>query len=629
MGTQKQNVNVHSQDATESLEPHIISRYVPEKRVGKGAYGIVYRTHDVVTRKTVAVKKIFDAFRNATDAQRTFREISFLLAFNGHENIVRLLNIHKAINRRDLYLIFEYVPTDLHTMIKKNRLNGRQRQYIVYQLLKAVRFMHSADVLHRDLKPSNILLDASCNVKVCDFGLARSLVDADASSSSSGTDGLDPSVEAMTEYVATRWYRAPEILVGCKQYTKGVDIWSVGCIFAEMLLGEAVFPGSSALHQVELILAVIPPPSPEEIESFRSPYAATLIEKALFASAPSRLLGGFQDLLPHSSKEACDLLESLLVFAPSKRMTASEAVLHPYVAYFHRGSRFSGGDRLCPRKVVPCLKDEIQLPVGAYRKRIMEIADSLPREGCSGGTEWDQGNRRTSVESLRHCIVDGQPTLTRDATEDGIITGYEVTDRLPFKKSLDLPREEKSPVWKPRESPPPPPPANEVSLHNGGKATTSPKLTSSASPAVQLRPGRSKHRSLHSRKQRAISFVDFSRKTPSNQGQPEPTLMNRRSLGSSLALAFDKAMQNSSSGAVAPVSASKKSSQPTRLLQRERSIASINGSCQTESFAGFPWMQPTGKKYAPVVNSHLQGTPLVPPTSVSLLTELKQRVFRR
>lgn len=163
------------------------------------------------------LNKVFDAFQNSTDAQRTFREIVFLQELYGHENIVKLLNVIRAENDKDIYLIFDFMETDLHAVIKANILEDIHKRYIVYQILKCIKYMHSADLLHRDLKPSNILLNAECHAKVADFGLARSVA-----------QGEDDKGPLLTDYVATRWYRAPEILFGSHNYTKGVDMWSVG-----------------------------------------------------------------------------------------------------------------------------------------------------------------------------------------------------------------------------------------------------------------------------------------------------------------------------------------------------------------------------------------------------------------
>ncbi len=184
----------------------------------------------------VAVKRIYDAFRNGTDAQRTFREIVFLREFSDHPNIVKLLNVHRADNNHDLYLVFEFMNTDLHHVIRKGGiLKDVHRRFIMYQLLNATQYLHSGGVIHRDQKPSNVLLDCDCNCKIADFGLARSLVTV-APKESSGAGALPPrggkakagnDTVCLTDYVATRWYRAPEILMGEKNYTKGVDLWSL------------------------------------------------------------------------------------------------------------------------------------------------------------------------------------------------------------------------------------------------------------------------------------------------------------------------------------------------------------------------------------------------------------------
>jgi len=153
----------------------------------------------------------------------------FLQALN-HDNIIKLLNVLKADNDKDIYLVFEYmgkklffltlifcIDTDLHAVIRAGILEEIHKQYIIYQNLKTLRYLHSADLLHRDIKPSNLLLNSECHMKLADFGLARSI------SSVGKDDG-----PVLTDYVATRWYRAPEILFGSHNYTKGVDMWSVG-----------------------------------------------------------------------------------------------------------------------------------------------------------------------------------------------------------------------------------------------------------------------------------------------------------------------------------------------------------------------------------------------------------------
>lgn len=182
---------------------------------------------------------------------RTLREMKLLRYFN-HENIISILDIQKPRGYEhfaEVYLIQvrttsaelatananekpqELMETDMHRVIRTQDLSDDHCQYFIYQTLRALKAMHSANVLHRDLKPSNLLLNANCDLKVCDFGLARSAASTDDNSG------------FMTEYVATRWYRAPEIMLTFKEYTKAIDVWSVGCILAEMLSGKPLFPG--------------------------------------------------------------------------------------------------------------------------------------------------------------------------------------------------------------------------------------------------------------------------------------------------------------------------------------------------------------------------------------------------
>ena len=247
----------------EEIDKPVLKRYEAGQKLGKGAYGIVWKAVDKKSKETVALKKIFDAFQNATDAQRTYREVIFLLQMGQHENIVQLHDVMKADNDKDLYLVFEYMETDLHAVIRASILEDVHKQYILYQTFKALKYMHSAQLVHRDLKPSNLLLNSECLMKVCDFGLARSLLEyrPETGTSSSDTDVAAAESPIMTDYVATRWYRAPEILAGSNSYATAVDLWSLGCIFGEMLGGKPVFPGTSTLDQVRGGRGA-PPPRP-------------------------------------------------------------------------------------------------------------------------------------------------------------------------------------------------------------------------------------------------------------------------------------------------------------------------------------------------------------------------------
>ncbi|XP_033226406.1 extracellular signal-regulated kinase 2 [Belonocnema kinseyi] len=343
------------------IDNHVTKQYDILRRLGKGAYGIVWKAIDKKSKETVAVKKIFDAFRNQTDAQRTFREIVFLLSFANHENIIQLIGLHKANNDRDIYLVFEFMETDLHNVIKRgNILHEIHKVFIMYQLFKAIKYIHSGNVIHRDLKPSNILLNSQCHCKIADFGLARSVTQI---GEGDGETGSDPT---LTDYVATRWYRAPEILIASKRYTKGIDMWSLGCILGEMQLGKPLFPGSSTINQVERIMATLPPPTEEDLVSVCAGYGSNLLDKT--PTGPRRSL---QDLMPNVSEEALDLINNLIVFNPNYRLTAVEALEHPYVEAFHR----RGDEPERGSSVIPLLRDDVQLSIGEYRNKLYAMMD--------------------------------------------------------------------------------------------------------------------------------------------------------------------------------------------------------------------------------------------------------------
>ncbi|KAM6458426.1 mitogen-activated protein kinase 15 isoform 4-T4 [Liasis olivaceus] len=380
--------------APAEVEEPVARRYEIKRRLGKGAYGIVWKATDRRTGASVAVKKIFDAFRNRTDAQRTFREIAFLQEFGGHPNIIRLLNVIRAQNDKDIYLVFESMETDLHAVIKKgNLLKDIHKCYILYQLLKATKFIHSGNVIHRDQKPSNILLDRDCFVKLCDFGLARSL----------GQIEKDESNPALTEYVATRWYRAPEILLASRCYTKGVDMWSIGCILGEMLLGKPLFPGTSTVNQIEQILRIIPPPSAEDLEAFHSVYRVSVINRA--SCQPQLTL---EELLPASTPpQALDLLKQLLVFNPEKRITAEEALEHPYVQRFHCAAKEPALDY----SVTLPLADDVQLSVAEYRNRVYELILEwkASNQAQKQHLQREQSGSTDASSPLKaHCLMQGE-----------------------------------------------------------------------------------------------------------------------------------------------------------------------------------------------------------------------------
>ncbi|KAG2306125.1 hypothetical protein Bca52824_025873 [Brassica carinata] len=293
------------------------SRYQIQEVIGKGSYGVVASAIDTHTGEKVAIKKINDVFEHVSDATRILREIK-LLRLLRHPDIVEIKHVMLPPSRRefrDIYVVFELMESDLHQVIKANDdLTPEHYQFFLYQLLRGLKFIHTANVFHRDLKPKNILANSDCKLKICDFGLARvSFNDA-------------PSAIFWTDYVATRWYRAPELCGSFfSKYTPAIDIWSIGCIFAEMLTGKPLFPGKNVVHQLDIMTDLLGTPSPEAISRIRNEKARRYLGNMRRKPAVP-----FTHKFPHVDPLALRLLHRLLAFDPKDRPTAEEALADPY-----------------------------------------------------------------------------------------------------------------------------------------------------------------------------------------------------------------------------------------------------------------------------------------------------------
>ncbi len=226
------------------------TKYSFNRVIGSGAYGVVISAEDTQSKTRVAIKMVPKAFQDEIDAKRILREIKLLKHFK-HENIVSIVDMMPPMARyvddfTDVYIVSELMETDLYRIIySKQSLSLDHVQYFIYQVLRALKYIHSANVLHRDLKPSNLLVNSNCDLKVCDFGLARGVYGPDQIKDSSKR-------HLLTEYVVTRWYRAPEIMLACHEYDKPVDVWSTGCILAELLSRKPLFPGEDYIDQVRM-----------------------------------------------------------------------------------------------------------------------------------------------------------------------------------------------------------------------------------------------------------------------------------------------------------------------------------------------------------------------------------------
>uniref|UniRef100_A0A8C5X3F8 mitogen-activated protein kinase n=1 Tax=Malurus cyaneus samueli TaxID=2593467 RepID=A0A8C5X3F8_9PASS len=271
-------------------------RYQNLTPVGSGAYGSVCSAYDTKTRQKVAVKKLSRPFQSLIHARRTYRELR-LLKHMKHENVIGLLDVFTPAtsieNFNEVYLVTNLMGADLNNIVKCQKLTDDHIQFLIYQLLRGLKYIHSAGIIHRDLKPSNLAVNEDCELRILDFGLARQ------------TD------DEMTGYVATRWYRAPEIMLNWMHYNQTVDIWSVGCIMAELLKGKALFPGNDCILNIILKIQ-------KYIESL--PHMPQQDLKAVFRGA---------------NPLAVDLLEKMLILDSDKRITASEALAHPYFVQYH------------------------------------------------------------------------------------------------------------------------------------------------------------------------------------------------------------------------------------------------------------------------------------------------------
>ncbi|CAH0489136.1 unnamed protein product [Peronospora effusa] len=275
--------------------------------IGEGTYGVVYKSLDLKTKKVVALKRIRLETEDDGIPSTALREISVLRELE-HPNIVRLLDCLQEDGK--LFLVFEFMDKDLkrHMEHKIGKLEPSQIKSFLYQLLKGLAFSHSRGIMHRDLKPQNLLVNATGELKIADFGLARA---------------FSLPIKKYTHEVVTLWYRAPEILLGQEVYSPPVDIWSVGVIFAEMVLKKPLFPGDSEIDQLYRIFRTFGTPNEASwpgVTKLRD-YAPTF---------PKWKKKNMRELFSQLDESGLNLLEFMLHYDPSMRISAKEALRHPY-----------------------------------------------------------------------------------------------------------------------------------------------------------------------------------------------------------------------------------------------------------------------------------------------------------
>lgn len=277
------------------------------EKVGEGTYGVVYKARDLETRETIAIKKIRFQHEDEGIPSTAVREVSLLKSLN-HPNIVLLKEV--IYNNENLNLIFEFSENDLKRLIKKSKepLEKHRIKSFMRQMMEGLAYCHRRRIMHRDLKPHNLLIDSNDRLQLADFGLARTFT---------------LPIREYTHEVITLWYRSPEILLGQKIYSTPADIWSAGCIFAEMILAQPLVPGESEIDQIFKIFKLLGTPTEKtwpgvsELPDFKK-------------SFPKFRRDCFQDVFVASSALEIDLLEKILVLDPDRRLTAEEILRHPY-----------------------------------------------------------------------------------------------------------------------------------------------------------------------------------------------------------------------------------------------------------------------------------------------------------
>lgn len=322
--------------------------YQLKKLIGYGAYGIVCSAVETQTNRSVAIKKITNIFSDLREGSRVLREMELMTRLN-HPNIIKLHQFFRPTSREtfnDIYFVMDLYDTDLSRIIEsRQKLTNEHHQYFTVQAFRGLHYLHEAKVMHRDLKPSNLLINRDCALAICDLGMAR--------------DDFESAERDLTQYVVTRWYRPPEVLgMGLQSYSNAVDIWSLGLIFAELLVGKVLLPGKDYISQLVMIVDLVGMPHEEEMQ-FLSEEAKRFLSLRNFEPTQS-----FSERFPMATPEALDLLSHLLVFHPEKRWSTQEVLAHPYFEKY--------------RNTPPQLEDPPEPFASKYQvKSIEDLRDAL------------------------------------------------------------------------------------------------------------------------------------------------------------------------------------------------------------------------------------------------------------
>eukprot|EP01080_Neovahlkampfia_damariscottae_P000587 gene587-8095_t len=358
----------------------VSNRYSDLKVIGEGSYGVVVSAFDNEKKQNVAIKKIVGVFdRDLLFSKRILREIKILHHFE-HENIIRLLDLQKPKSYqefKDVYIVTDLMDSDLSSIINSEQpLSDEHVQFFLYQILSAIKYIHSADVLHRDLKPSNILINKNCEIKICDLGLARG--------------NVEETNEYMTEYVVTRWYRAPELVLSKSKYSKPLDLWSVGCILAELIGRKPIFQGQSYVDQIAKIISLRGTPTIKQLQDLElSPDAYKYLTSLPFVKKTP-----LKKIYKNANPNALDLLDKLLDWSPKSRFTVEEALDHEYLKELHDPE----DEPMCDSKMDFTFEKDIKTEEDVKRLIFEEILSMHPEDKELSTQIFEKQNENLGVE---------------------------------------------------------------------------------------------------------------------------------------------------------------------------------------------------------------------------------------
>ncbi|KAK6293375.1 hypothetical protein J4Q44_G00357010 [Coregonus suidteri] len=392
----------------------VLKRYQNLRPIGSGAQGIVCSAYDHNLERNVAIKKLSRPFQNQTHAKRAYRELVLMKCVN-HKNIIGLLNVfspQKSLEEfADVYIVMELMDANLCQVIQME-LDHERLSYLLYQMLCGIKHLHNAGIIHRDLKPSNIVVKSDCTLKILDFGLART-----------AATGL-----LMTPYVVTRYYRAPEVILGMGYQAnvdiwsvgcilaemvrhkilfpgRDLDVWSVGCIVAEMVRGNVLFPGTDHIDQWNKVIEQLGTPPQEFLMKLNQSVRTYVENRPLYAGYSFDKL--FPDVLfPADSEhnklkasQARDLLSKMLVIDSSKRISVDEALKHPYINVWYDPAEVEAP----PPKITDKQLDEREHTVEEWKDLIWKEV-----------YEWDEWTKQNGVirgqpPPLGAAVIDSSP----------------------------------------------------------------------------------------------------------------------------------------------------------------------------------------------------------------------------